>query len=326
MLISLIVPVFNLERYLDETCSSIVVARQALGEAAREVEIVFVDDGSTDRSGRMLDAFAASHGAIVVHKPNGGEGSARNAGIERATGDYLMFLDGDDLLLPNAFVEAVARARAFPEADIFSFRFERFEDGGTPPPPRDGEVRRLATDASIAAELVLRLGVFPGLYRRTAFAGFRFSALPLGADREYVLSCLARARAVVLSEAVVGGYRQRGDSMSHVCWTARKITSLNDHALHALQSLTASGRRLEPAGPGYLASLVVSEVPARLARLHGAEGSAELWRHWIETVRQLPTASLPSVVRMVRRAILFCGFSRMLSVAVARCCRALNLG
>lgn len=318
MLISLIVPVYNLKDYLSETVASVIEARRALGEAASEVEVIFVNDGSTDGSGAMLDAFAAETGFRVIHKPNGGEGSARNAGIDAASGVYLTFLDGDDILLPNALTEMLARIREFPEADTFSFRFAAYPDGARRPNPAEGASRLLSTAFEIPAEPILRFGVFPSVFRREVAPSLRFSALPLGADREYVLSFLARARAVVLSDALVGGYRQRAGSMAHVRWDARKIGSLGDHAVNALLALAASGKRLDRKGTGYLASLVVSEVPARIARLDKEEEVVTAWSHWMPLVRRLPASVLPLSVRLMRRIVLSIGRSRALSIGVAR--------
>lgn len=318
MLISLIVPVYNLKAYLPETVASIVEARRALGPDASKVEVVFVDDGSTDGSGALLDAVATEQGFQVVHKPNGGEGSARNAGVERAKGRYLTYLDGDDILLPNALTEMLARLREFPAADAFSFRFAAYPDGGRRPEPVGGASRIISTTSEIPAEPILRFGVFPSVFRREAAPNLRFSALPLGADREYVLSFLARARAIVLSDALIGGYRQRTGSMAHVRWDARKICSQGDHAANALLALFASGKRLDRKGTGYLASLVVSEVPARLARLDRGDDIANAWAHWLTLVRQLPVSALSLSIRVMRRAILAVGWSRALSIGVAR--------
>lgn len=318
MLISLIVPVYNLKAYLSETVASVVEARRALGEGASEIEVIFVDDGSSDGSGAMLDAVAAETGFRVIHKPNGGEGSARNAGMDVANGVYLMFLDGDDVLLPNALTEAFAHLRKFPEADMFNFRFAAYPDGARRPDPAGGASRILSTASEIPAEPILRFGVFPSAFRREAAPDLRFSALPLGADREYVLSFLARARAVVLSDALVGGYRQRVGSMAHVRWDARKIGSLGDHAVNALLALAACGKRLGRRGTGYLASLVVSEVPARIARLGREDDAASAWTHWMSQVRRLPVSVLPRPVRFMRNAILAFAWSRAFSIGVAR--------
>lgn len=113
--LSVIVPVYNVEGYLEECLASI------LGQDVEGLEVVCVDDGSTDSSGMLLEEWAARDDRIrVVSKPNGGLSSARNAGIEAARGDYLMFVDSDDALLPGA-CRRVLEAFRDTGADIVTF-------------------------------------------------------------------------------------------------------------------------------------------------------------------------------------------------------------
>jgi len=90
-LISVVVPVYNVEKYLDNTITHII------NQTYNNLEIILVDDGSTDRSGQICDEYAGRDSRIkVIHKINGGSSTARNAGIEASTGDYIGFLDADD--------------------------------------------------------------------------------------------------------------------------------------------------------------------------------------------------------------------------------------
>ncbi len=103
--VSIIVPVYNVEKYLDECMKSI------LGQTYSNLEVVLIDDGSTDSSGNMCDNYKAQDDRIVViHKPNGGLSSARNAGMDIATGDYLIFVDSDDIISLNMVSEMVKKA------------------------------------------------------------------------------------------------------------------------------------------------------------------------------------------------------------------------
>lgn len=102
-LVGVVVPVYGVERYLDECLRSLVAQRH------RRWEAVIVDDGSTDRSGEIADTWARRDQRIsVVHQANAGLGAARNAGVAHVRGDYLAFLDSDDLLQPSAFSTLVA--------------------------------------------------------------------------------------------------------------------------------------------------------------------------------------------------------------------------
>lgn len=90
-LISIIIPVYNVEAYLDRCVQSV------MHQTYQNLEIILVDDGSTDRSGQMCDVYAKSDKRIkVVHKPNGGLSDARNAGLKVATGNYIGYVDSDD--------------------------------------------------------------------------------------------------------------------------------------------------------------------------------------------------------------------------------------
>ena len=95
-LISVIVPVYKVEAYLDACVQSIV------DQTWRELEILLVDDGSPDRCGAMCDEWAKKDNRIrVIHKENGGPGSARNAGMDAAKGELLAFVDSDDTIAPD---------------------------------------------------------------------------------------------------------------------------------------------------------------------------------------------------------------------------------
>lgn len=103
MLLSIVIPIYNVENYLDECLQSIL--NQIDGES--KVEILLIDDGSADRSAEICDSYAIEYSFIkVFHTRNGGQGSARNYGISRSRGKYVYFLDADDLL-ENDFFQKV---------------------------------------------------------------------------------------------------------------------------------------------------------------------------------------------------------------------------
>lgn len=98
--LSVIIPVYNVERYLDICVSSV------LNQQYRRLEIILVDDGSTDASPALCDHYAALDSRIrVIHQPNAGVSAARNEGMAAATGDYLTFVDSDDWLSPLMYAE-----------------------------------------------------------------------------------------------------------------------------------------------------------------------------------------------------------------------------
>ena len=98
--ISIIVPVYNVEKYISENINSI------LSQACVDLELILVDDGSTDSSGNICDAYAKKDSRIkVIHQKNSGVSAARNTGIEIASGKYIVFIDSDDYLKPDYLSE-----------------------------------------------------------------------------------------------------------------------------------------------------------------------------------------------------------------------------
>ena len=126
MLLSIIVPVYNVEAFLEKCINSIL--EQDL--AADEYEIILVDDGSTDSSGHLCDEIASvSPNIIVIHKENGGLSSARNAGIDKATGKYIQFVDSDDYLNPNVLGSLLSQIER-DRLDVLRFNYQNVNSQG----------------------------------------------------------------------------------------------------------------------------------------------------------------------------------------------------
>lgn len=126
--ISVIVPIYNVEQYLEKCIKSI--CRQT----HRQLEIILVDDGSMDHSGGICDQWAQKDSRIrVIHKMNGGLSDARNAGIEAASGAYFMFVDSDDSIAPDT-IEKLYDAATEYDCEIAVCNIVRtFDDGTTEP-------------------------------------------------------------------------------------------------------------------------------------------------------------------------------------------------
>ncbi len=122
-LISVIIPVYNVEEYLKECVDSV------LSQTYENYEIILINDGSTDSSGKICDEYAEKNDKIsVVHKENGGLSDARNKGLSLANGKYVYFLDSDDYIIPEAFAELVLIIEK-ENSDFVFFDAKSFEDG-----------------------------------------------------------------------------------------------------------------------------------------------------------------------------------------------------
>lgn len=113
--ISVIVPVYNVEKYLKQCVDSI------LEQTFNDYELILVDDGSKDSSPQICDDYATQNEHVyTIHQPNGGQVKARITGLEKATGEYVFFVDSDDWIEPNA-LEIVSRSAKDNNADIITF-------------------------------------------------------------------------------------------------------------------------------------------------------------------------------------------------------------
>lgn len=111
--VSIIVPVYNTEAYLSACVESL------LRQTHENLELILVDDGSTDGSGAILDMYAKRDARVrVIHRKNGGVSSARNAGIDAATGDYIGFVDSDDTVEPNYVASLLHTFSDHPEIGV----------------------------------------------------------------------------------------------------------------------------------------------------------------------------------------------------------------
>lgn len=178
MKISVIVPVYNVERFLSRCIDSVLLAasRLASHDALSSTEVICVDDGSTDSSPSILAQYADR--VKVVTKQNGGLGSARNAGLAEVTGEAVVFVDSDDFLPPDALVTFVEVAKSSGAALVVSRQFGRGDERSL---PGDFDTRRqkagwrMRSRGWIVGEKV-QYSACNKLYGRELLVGRRFPA------------------------------------------------------------------------------------------------------------------------------------------------------
>ncbi|MFC9246967.1 CDP-glycerol glycerophosphotransferase family protein [Streptomyces sp. NPDC057136] len=208
---SVIVPAYRVQAYLRECLDSVS------GQSFKDVEIIVVDDGSPDACGDIADEYAGrDHRFDVVHLPkNTGLGPARNAGIARASGDYLIFLDGDDTLLPDALQTIADRIAATGGPDVLVYDYTRVYWSGET--VRNQHARHLTETGPASFGLADRpellkvlMVVWNKAYRRefVEAEGFTF---PPGyyEDTPWTYPVLMAAGSIAVLDSVCLGYRQR---------------------------------------------------------------------------------------------------------------------
>lgn len=118
--ITIVVPIYNVAQYLEQCVDSIVKEVERADEPG--VEVILVDDGATDGSGNLADQLALGHPYIrVIHQENMGVAAARNRGMDRALGEWIYFMDGDDWLAEGALVAIRRAVHAYPDSDMILF-------------------------------------------------------------------------------------------------------------------------------------------------------------------------------------------------------------
>ena len=207
MFLSFIIPIYNAERYLPECLNSLL----AQNLAAEEYEIVCVNDGSKDGSLSVLRDFAGRYPNIrIIDKENGGVTTARNAGLEAAAGDFIWFIDADDLIKENA----LARLKAMvPKAgcDRIVFGAYEFQDSLTEAELEQSRNGQLATNTSWYDAVVWR-----SLLRKEFLLQhnlyFRYPELTHGEDGLFMYEVTLKAPVTVETEEVLYFYRVHSGS------------------------------------------------------------------------------------------------------------------
>lgn len=262
-LVSVIVPAFRVESYLDDCVASI------LGQTYRCIEVLLIDDGSDDGSPAICDDWARRDRRVrAFHKHNGGLADARNFGIEKASGEYLTFVDGDDVLHQRALEWLVEQA-ARDGVQIAMAGMERFEAQaplyrreGVPVVVGAGQAHREAATGGVNMMACAKL------YRRNLFDdGLRFRPGVLFEDVEFTARAFAAADRVVDTGWLLYGYRQRpGSIMSNAS------QALSADLVNVLESSIDVSRERYGEEDPLFAELVVAYVTHAAHKLEHLDG------------------------------------------------------
>ena len=207
--ISVIVPVYKVEKYLHKCVDSI------LSQTFRDYELFLVDDGSPDNCGRICDKYAEKDSRIIViHKENSGLSDARNVAIDRAKGEYLTFIDSDDYVAYN-HLETLYNALAETESDIAvanitSFDNNKYDDSFYYP---TGE--QMVLDGSDVFCTIYQPCAQAKLYKHFIFEDIRYPVGRLYEDTFVYHDVLAKAKRLVLTGQNTYYYLMRDDSIMH---------------------------------------------------------------------------------------------------------------
>ncbi len=225
-LVSIIVPVYNVEKYLDRCIKSIVK------QTYNNLEIVLVDDGSQDQCPQICDWWAEKDKRIkVVHKSNGGLSDARNAGMEIATGDYIAFVDSDDWIEEDLYRILLDAIKAT-NSDIACCKFRRIGENfkQASSMANDSGAYELFDTKESLLELItenkIQQVVWNKLYRKNVISDIEFAVGKCNEDDFWTYQVLGKAYRVVSVDVTGYYYWQRNNSIMGVSYSPRRLDAV----------------------------------------------------------------------------------------------------
>lgn len=227
-MISVIVPVYNIEQYIEACICSI------LNQTYQNLEIILVDDGSTDSSGKICDRYAEADARIVVvHKQNGGLSDARNIGLDKATGEYIGLVDGDDYIHPQMY-EHLYNTLIKYDAD---FSFCDYEETKALSQIQYDFIEKTEKVSVFENEAVYQLATnlrtkdvvaWNKLYKKEIFEGLSYELGRLHEDQWIIPNIVMRCKKIVYCDEKLYYYVVRKDSISKSKVSPKRMYDLLD--------------------------------------------------------------------------------------------------
>lgn len=214
-MISIIVPVYNTEKYLNKCIESII------SQTYKDLEIILIDDGSTDNSGNICDKYKASDSRIhVIHQENKGLSVARNTGIDYAHGEYITFIDSDDYIEFDTFEDVNYAIQKF-NPDLIFFREKSVNEigqtiyiNGSEPSGEIKQITKKNAEDLIIKELIN--GMCDKVYRAEIVKSIRFHEGKMyGEDYMYNLVALTKVEKVAYIDRIKYSYVSNSNSVTH---------------------------------------------------------------------------------------------------------------
>src|SRR3954452_23650255 len=243
-LLSIVVPCYRVEDFLDECLVSLRFQHY------REVEIIVVDDGSPDRSGEIARRHARRDLRVrVVTRENGGLSAARNTGIEHARGEFLTFVDSDDVVSPEAYTSALDALNES-GSDFVVSSYDRLENKKHVPAGSWIRAmharRRLGVDLDTFPDAMVNAVAWSKTYRRQFWdrAGLLFPEGKIYEDQPVSAAAFAKARAFDVVPDIAVSWRIRNDrsSISQSAWSARTLAAHNESVAASFEALQEAGK------------------------------------------------------------------------------------
>ena len=302
---SIIIPVYNVAPYLRECLDSV------LKQTFTDWEAICVDDGSTDGSGAILDEYAAKDKRFrVIHQANAGVSAARNAALDIMNGEWVGFLDADDVYRFNTLEVCRGAIDFSPRVDCVRFMMREFNDGthcNWPEAEEQIEYRLLEFANKISLN-AYNGGFGERVYRASKIRDIKFLPFCMGEDRTWLVEVLDRTLTMTSVNRYCYGYRQRSTSVMHQGVSVRIVDSEIRYASEVLKIMTYSKKEY----PKYLfrvfSNFEVEHIGHSLLSLSQSEFKIlkQLWKEKLLELSKYKKISLFQRVRMKALGVLCC--------------------
>lgn len=238
--VSIIVPVYNIESYLPACVESL------LAQTLKEIEIILVNDGSTDKSGSLCEAFAKKSSKVkVIHQRNQGLSAARNTGIRNAKGSYIGFVDGDDWVSPKMY-ERLYNGAVKNQAQLAICRYEEVFE--CPQEKVTEGKERILTCKEAQKEFFLRKiseSVCDKLFAADLWKNIVFPEGEINEDTEIVYQLIQNANKIVDIQRILYYYRKRDGSITRSGYS-KKFCVVEKHLQSMERQVKQKNRDLIP--------------------------------------------------------------------------------
>lgn len=212
--VSVIIPVYGVEKYLDRCVESVV------NQTYKNLEIILVDDGSPDNCPKMCDDWVLRDARVrTVHRVNGGQSCARNTGLSCASGDCITFIDSDDWIAPDTYEYCISLMNSYADADVVEFRYMQTHSI-SPLGENPKEVINIYKNKEILnyyMESSTRNGSYSVcrcLFKAPVAKRYRFREGKINEDIDYKYKVLRDCRIMVVTNQIKYFYWQEGNSTS----------------------------------------------------------------------------------------------------------------
>lgn len=240
---SIIIPVYNIKNYIAFTLNSVV------NQTFHDFEVICVDDGSTDGSADILEKYGAADNRLrIIHKVNGGVSSARNLGLDYASAEWIIFVDGDDALREDSLEIIYNTILDNPSADIVAYGV-KFVDSISKYDLQKQEVNPLvhAVTYSLTVPFCVlnHYTVWSSAFKLKMLEDLRFENLKNGEDQLFYNHAALKSKSYLEIKTNLYYYSQRAGSAVNSAWSERKQEDLLKMNLQITENLIHSGRKID---------------------------------------------------------------------------------